>query len=332
MRPITATARPRAGLLGNPSDLYGGKVIAFTFDAFAASVHLEPAEGIELVGGTGSSLRFDWWSSVVNDLEPTAGEGGADLMAAALARLLRHAPVLRALLDHDPRAGFRASFETDVPRQAGLAGSSALVIAALRAWARWFDLELSPFELSELALAAEVEELAIQAGPQDRVAQAFGRLVAMDFTRPRGTSSYTYLDASLLPPLLVTWDPQPGRSSGAVHAEVRARWLAGDRRLRTTMSALAGLVDEGVEALDARDAAAMARLVDTNFDLRASVFPISDRDRRMIEIARGAGAGAKLCGSGGAVLAVTPEEESLAALESAYAGAGFPTLRPRVTR
>ena len=73
-------------------------------------------------------------------------------------------------------------------------------------------------------------------------------------------------------------------------------------------------------------------LVDANFDLRATVFPVGERDREMVELGRGQGAGVKLAGSGGAVVAVALEEQDLSVLEAAYGDAGFRTLRPRVSR
>jgi hypothetical protein len=38
----------RAGLLGNPSDLYGGRVLAFTFEQFFADVSLVPAPHVQV--------------------------------------------------------------------------------------------------------------------------------------------------------------------------------------------------------------------------------------------------------------------------------------------
>lgn len=327
--PVEAQALPRVGLLGNPSDLYGGSVLAFTFDQFRARVRIEPGERIELAPGAAGELALSDWGALEH-LDPRSATGGVRLLAAALRRF--RSRVRLDVAADDPRGRFRMGFATSVPRQAGLAGSSAIVIAALRALAAWFGDELDTFAQSELALAAEAEELGTTAGPQDRVAQAYGGLLLMDFSGPRRPDAYRRLDPGLLPPLLVAWDPIPGRDSGDVHAEVRRRWEAGDAAVRGAVARLSALAAEGHERLLAADHGGLRALVDENFDLRASVFPISERDRAMVELGRGAGAAAKLCGSGGAAVCVLGDGGARAPLERAFAEAGFRTVAPTVTR
>ena len=91
----------------------------------------------------------------------------------------------------------RISFESDIPLQVGLAGSSAIVVAALRVLCRWWRVELPPDELAELALRAESELLGIAAGPQDRVVQSYQGLLDMDFAPPR-SADVTENDSSFL--------------------------------------------------------------------------------------------------------------------------------------
>jgi len=69
---------------------------------------------------------------------------------------------------------FAASCASDIPFQAGLSGSSALLVAALRAWSRWYGLPLAPSQIAELAWRAENETLGIRAGALDRLVQAQG--------------------------------------------------------------------------------------------------------------------------------------------------------------
>jgi len=313
--PLEARALPRVGLLGNPSDLYGGAVIAFTFHGFRARVRLARAAG----AGDAQSLAVDWPAAAA--LDPFTLEGLPRLAAAALRRLAARFPGAR------PEAGERIRLHaaTDIPRQVGLAGSSAVIVASLRALAAWQGRELAPLELAELALAAETEELGIVAGPQDRVAQAFEGLVHMEFHETPWR--VTELDPALLPPALVAWDPSPGRDSGAVHNDVRARWEAGDAEVRGVMAELGVLVAEGLECLRSGDHRRLRELVDANFDLRARIFPIDARHRRLVELGRAAGAGTKFCGSGGAVLCVVEEPDELARVEAAFSEAGFPALR-----
>lgn len=56
MSAVTAIAHPRVGLLGNPSDLYRGRVLGFAFDDFAARATIEPAPASELVAPDGARV------------------------------------------------------------------------------------------------------------------------------------------------------------------------------------------------------------------------------------------------------------------------------------
>jgi glucuronokinase len=279
-------------------------------------VSVEPAERIEIAG-----------AALARDLREATALGrarserdGAALLTAALKKLVDHAP---RLLDV-PHRGFRLSFATDIPRQVGLAGSSAIVVAALRALARWFGLEVGPESVAELALRAETEELGITAGPMDRVVQAHEGLLSMDF-RPPG--SRERLDPAVLPALFIAWDAEPGEPSGAIHDRVRARWERGDAEVIAVVEALAALADEGAEALRTRDVTRLRRLVERNFDLRASVWGLAPRDAELAAIGRREGAAVKLAGSGGAALGVLHDEHHYDALASAYREAGF-LIRP----
>ena len=138
----------RAALAGNPSDGYGGAVLAVCVPALAARAEATPAD------------------------EPRSDPPSA-LVDAAIARFARGPCAVR--------------WSTTVPREVGLGGSSAIVTATVRALCALHGHALEPDELAEMVLAVEVEDLGIAAGPQDRYAQAHEGLVLMDFAgaRPR---------------------------------------------------------------------------------------------------------------------------------------------------
>ena len=73
---------------------------------------------------------------------------------------------------------------SDIPRSVGLAGSSAIVVATLRALARPGDPAPDPLELAKLALLVE-QDLGIVAGLQDRAVQATGEPVLVDVAGAR---------------------------------------------------------------------------------------------------------------------------------------------------
>jgi glucose-1-phosphate thymidylyltransferase len=300
MLALSARAKARIGLLGNPSDLYGGRGLGFAVAELTATATLAAAPGIELPNDL---LRAGW-----------------QLFAAELAT---------AGIAADERP-FRLTSTTDIPFQAGLSGSSALLLAALRAWSRWYALPLPASRLAELAWRAENELLGIRAGPLDRLVQAHDGLLAMDFAQPFAPTAVRRLDPSLLPPLLLAWHGQGSQSSGDVHAPIWARFQAGDATVRGTMAQLAANADAGATALAAGDAAAFRACIDRNFELRATVFPIAAADRALIELGRRHGAAAKFPGSGGAVLYACTDTAQRDRLDAACRALGHSTLAPTV--
>ena len=339
-RVASGHALARVGLLGNPSDGYGGKVIAFTIRDFGAEVWVQTTRegtGASVTGPTaeaalGTSLDALFDARDADPLPP-----GTELLLAAWRRF-RATALTRGLdVSTDGRAlSLHAS--TTIPRQVGLSGSSALVIACLRALSAHFGLRLDPFELSELAYAAETEDLGITAGPQDRVVQAYEGLVAMDFQGERSAAAYTTLETTLVPPVVLAWTPQVGAPSGVAHGEIRRRFDAGDADVRAALAVFPSLVDEGLEALVAGDAGALARLMDANFEARRSIWPLAKSDLDLIALARAEGCGAKLAGSGGAIVALPRDGDAARrdAIVQAFEAAGYsaciPDPGPRPTR
>ena len=74
--------------------------------------------------------------------------------------------------------------------------------------------------------------------------------------------------------------------------------------------------------------AGFGRAVDENFDTRASIWTLGQRDRELVAIGRGAGAAVKFAGSGGAVIGVLDDEAAFELVASAYREAGYAAIRP----
>ena len=231
--------------------------------------------------------------------------------------------------------GYSMSYSTNVPRQLGLAGSSAICTAAFRALMDWHGVsekQIPPERLAGYVLRAEQQELGIAAGLQDRVAQAYDQPVFMDFT-PEAFAmhdgkfgSYEVLDAAvieffkgrlfLLFPVTPPHVEEEGKSSGKVHSPVRKLWEQGDPVVRQTMVEIGGLAVLGKKAVEEKDANTFVDLMNRNFALRLKLFgaAVAERDRKVIDVAKsfGPGIGAKLPGSGGAVLAFAVQGKDFA--------------------
>ena len=330
IKQATGVAYARAGLLGNPSDGYGGKAIAIPLFDFRAQAYLESGQSRSGQGSLSQSGVRGSLLALEEDSPLVATEDGTSLLEAALRSFLKAFPeIARRGPDH-ASFHFSVRFETDIPRQVGLAGSSAIVISVLRALSRWFSIDLEPGTLAELALSAEARELGIAAGPMDRIVQAREATVLMDLAEPGDCSSYQLLDASCLPELFLVWDPRGGQSSGVAHGELKRRWESGDPEVIQAIEDFRDLVDEGLGFLESGDSDCFRQAMDRNFDLRARIFQVSERDREMVALAREHGAGAKLCGSGGAVLGSPRTASDFDRLGQRYREMGYNFLRPRI--
>ncbi len=179
------------------------------------------------------------------------------------------------------------------------------MIATLRALCELHAVELEPLALAACALAVETDDLGIAAGPQDRIAQAYGGLGFMDFAGNGGC--YERLDPRLLPPLVIAWRAHASEDSGGVHADLRARFQRGEPGVREAIAELTGAAHRARAAVLAGDTGGLAQSVDESFDARRRLMELDPRHVEMVEIARACGAGANYTGSGGAIVAVCRE-------------------------
>jgi len=305
-------AYARAGLLGNPSDGYFGRALSVALGNFRATVTLEesaelrirssPDRGVGVPATVGVYASLD---DLIDSVKRHGYQGSGKLVQATIKTFYGHCS------GHDialPARNFTLNYGSSIPRQVGLAGSSAIVTATLRALMAFFKVEIPLERQPTVVLSAEVDELGITAGLQDRVAQVYQGLVYMDLSEDLmedpGHGAYERLDPVLLPELFVAHRAGSTKVSGDVLDDVRSRWERGDAQVRETLERIAGLATRGRDALLRGDHAEFASFVNDNFDLRRRIMRIDERDLAMVEAARHSGASAKLAGSGGAVVGV----------------------------
>jgi glucuronokinase len=334
---ITAKAYARIGLLGNPSDGYYGRTIACTITNFAATVTLTESSrfGIKL------HPRFDptEFTSIAELREVAARDGyygGYRLLYATCKKLAAYCDHKDIPL-HDRKCSIR--YDTTIPRQVGLAGSSAIITAAIKALRQFYGItdEQLPKEIQpNLVLNVEEEELDIRAGLQDRVIQTYGGLVYMDFDKrlldERGYGHYEPLDPATLAPLFLAYLSRP-KDSGKMHSDVRARWHRGDPEVVEAMRTFARYATEGKQALAERDYETFGRLMNENFDLRLKIFGrevIGEQNMEMIGIARAVHVPAKFSGSGGAVVGMCRDDAQLQRLRGEYERRGYSFVKVQV--
>lgn len=320
---IQHRAPARVGLLGNPSDGYGGRTLALAVNVFGATVELEPldGDGIEVVPEPADLTRWHGPDDLVERIDRFGYGTGPQLLAAAVRTFVDVCDSVER-----PRpGGFRLRYESSIPRQVGLAGSSALVVAALRCLSDFVDLDVPDEVLPSIALRVETEQLGITAGLQDRVVQSYGGLVSMDFGSMEvdgrfGVAHGTYEreNAEMLPPLFVAYRENAAEPSGTYHANLRARFEAGDGMVRDTLRALAGLVVEGRAALRWGAEERFAELIAENMRLRRRLGPLPESQLELVDAALAEGVSTTFTGSGGAVVGAYTDQDQWDRLVAVY--------------
>ena len=328
---IETYAYARAGLLGNPSDGYFGKTIALLVKNFRARVLLYPSSRLEIMPSKADMPIFENLDDLYCTTRWRGYYGGIRIIQALLVRFIDYCRDEGIALED---RNFTLEYESSIPLRLGMGGSSAIIVAALRAVCRYFDVDIPPPSQARLALETETRELEVPAGPQDRVVQVYEGLVYMDFRRElmesRGYGEYEQLDPNLLPNIYLAYRTSLSEGTEVFHNNVRERWRSGDPAVLDAMSTWAHYAEQGREALLKRDYATLSRLIDANFDLRTKIFRISEANMEMIQTARKAGASANFAGSGGAIAGAYENEETFEALTAAMKPLGVAVVKPRI--
>lgn len=328
---IRTKAFARGGLIGNPSDGYFGKTIAFTFSNFCAEVTLYESPELEIMPTRRDHSVFDNIDGLVNDVKLFGYYGGIRLLKAAIKRFHDYAQKNGIQL-HDKN--FTVRYKSNIPHLVGLAGSSAIITACFRALSAFYGVTIPVVELPNLILSVERKELNISAGLQDRVAQAYEGLVYMDFDQvlmeKSGHGQYMHLDIDSLPNLYVAYRADLSEGSEVFHSDMRERFDRGDSEIVDAVAFWAELTTKVADCLKNGNKDKIAELLNANFDRRAAVSHISDGNLKMIKAARSVGASSKFTGSGGAIVGTYDDEKMYQKLKEKFEPMNIEIIKPNI--
>lgn len=329
---IETYAYARAGLLGNPSDGYFGKTIAFLVRNFRARVLLYPSARLEIKPSKADMPVFESLEDLYQTTRWRGYYGGIRIIQALVVRFMDYCRERGCEL---PNRNFTIEYETTIPMRLGMGGSSAIITAALRALCAYYEIEIPKPVFPNLVLETETRELGVPAGLQDRVVQAYEGLVYMDFSKElmdkQGHGNYEPLDPALLPNVYVAYRTSLSEGTEVFHNSVRERWRAGDPVVVAAMREWASYAEQGRAALLARDYATLDRLINANFDLRARIYDVGKGNLEMIHAARSVGATSNFAGSGGAISGTYTDERMFARLSEVMRPLGVAVLKPDIT-
>ncbi len=291
MNSIRAHAPGRCGIVGNPTDMYGGSVISCSTQE-RAECRISP-------GGSGITLVNGEISQTITDAAQLKLCG--DMLDIARSAL--------QFFDVDPaRTNMRLETATTIPMRAGLAGSTALLAAIVGALDAYLGLNQNSYLLAENTRRIESGVMGIVCGHQDQHMAVFGGLNFMNFagkeslkqSKDEPLATIEPLCNRCTPPQLLLAHTGIQHHSGTVHKSPRERWLAGDPDVRAAYARIAQLAPAGKRAIIEGNWHYLGELMNENHEIVARLGGSGEANDRLIQAARNAGAlGAKLAGAGG---------------------------------
>jgi len=328
---IRTKAYPRAGLVGNPSDGYFGKTISFTFSNFCAEVVLYETPELEILPSEKDQSRFTSITDLFKDVKLHGYYGGIRLLKATVKKFYDYCKENQIELH---KKNFTIRYESNIPHGVGLAGSSAIITACLRALMAFYGVSIAKYIQANLVLSAETDELHITAGLQDRVIQVYEGLVYMDFTKEimvkQGYGNYEPLDIELLPKLYIAYHHDLSEPTEKFHNNIRERFQQGDRNVTSAMRYWAGLANKAKRCLINNQTNKISDLLNANFDRRRKIYRLSAENIQMVETARSTGVSAKFTGSGGAIVGTYKNEQTFSQLKKQLRKMKVKVIKPKI--
>lgn len=309
---IETRAYARAGLLGNPSDGFFGKTISISVRNFGASISLYESPELHIEPQPQDINTFRSIYHLRDSVSMLGYNGGIPLIKAGIKKFGDYCEANNIKL---PNKNFTVRYRSSIPRQVGMSGSSAIVVALFRALMQFYKVEIPLEYLPQLVMVSETEELGITAGLQDRVIQCYEGCVYMDFDQKlietQGYGKYERINPELLPKLYIAYNTNLSKVSGKVHSDVRMRFDKGEKEVIDTLAAIAQKAEDGQKALLEGRPADLHELMNQNFDLRCKIYNVPESNKRLINAARTCGASAKFAGSGGTIIGIYHDDDML---------------------
>lgn len=335
---IKTKAYPRVGFVGNPSDGYFGKTLSFCFTNFEANIELWESPELELLPSRRDHSVFKNLENLWDDVKFHGYYGGFRLLKASCKVFLDYCRLRGIHLDE---RNFTLRYGSNIPGRVGLAGSSAIITACMRALMGFYTVDISRHSLANLVLSVENEELTIPAGLQDRVAQAYEFPVYMDFSekwmKERGYGEYEPVDFSPIQDhLYIAYREDLSEGTEVYHNNLRSRYQQGNPEVIRAVARWAELALEAKTLIQNESGPTLlqqlSQRINENFDLRASLYDVGEGNRELVRIARKCGCSAKFAGSGGAITGLLPDpgDEALACLQAGFQDTNVRVIRPQL--
>jgi len=293
-----ASSPGRAGVLGNPSDMYGGSVISCSI----------PERAYCIMSRSPACL-------VALEQDPVEFRSRSEMELCG-----DNLDIFRAVCQYfelDPKElPYRFDLHTDIPVSAGLSGSTSLLVCVLACLLQARGERASAHEIAEMSRRIEGGIMHLVCGFQDAYMSAFGGLNYLDFRGKEKLLGAPDEPYATVEPLgrwtgelpFVLAHSGVKRVSGTVHRPIRERWLAGEPEVVRAYERVAQLARLGKMAMLSGDWDTVAALMNENHAIQRSLGGSGEVNERLIRVALENGAiAAKLAGAGhgGTIIALT---------------------------
>jgi D-glycero-alpha-D-manno-heptose-7-phosphate kinase len=287
---LTSSAPTRIDLAGGTIDIWPLYLFHDGASTVNAAISLRAHVEVDARAAGGVELRSIDTDRTVTAPSWEALEGTGGL--ALLALLARHYQLENTTL----------TTRGESPAGAGIAGSSALMIAACGALARWTGSPEDPGHLLQVAMNVECQTIRVPTGVQDYRPALYGGIASIELGVAGIRRVALDVDPSELERRIVLAYTGAPRNSGTNNWEITKRHIDGDRhifdcfeRIRDTAAAMRAALERG-------DWDEIGRQIAIEWDNRKRLAPGVTTPTIDDLIARAAAAGAtaaKVCGAGG---------------------------------
>jgi D-glycero-alpha-D-manno-heptose-7-phosphate kinase len=324
---VVATAPCRADLAGATLDLW--PLYLFHPGAVTVNFALSIMTTCRIARREGRSIRL-------RSIDTKRDETYSNLAALCAAKNPSHLLAAKLVQYFAPEDGFELETHSESPAGAGIAGSSALMIATASALARFTGRKLEKENIRQIAQNVEAQIINVPTGCQDYYPALYGGVGAVHLDvdgihREAVPVAAEEIDKRFL--LVYTGAP---RQSGINNWEVFKAHIDGDRKVARNFERISQIAQAMHAAVSSGDWDEVARLLQEEWKLRRANYkgistPLIDRLTRTAQ--RNGGRAAKVCGAGGGgCVLFMINEDARPRVEKALEAEGARLLRFRVAR
>jgi D-glycero-alpha-D-manno-heptose-7-phosphate kinase len=324
---IVAQAPCRADLAGGTIDLW--PLYLFHDDALTLNFALNIQTTCKVTPLKGKRIE-------VRSLDTKRSEAFRDFEEVSQTKKFRLPLAARLLQFFAPKEGLLIETDSESPAGAGISGSSALMIAATAALARFTNRHLTLEQMRVIAQNVEAQIIQVPTGCQDYYPALYGGVSAIHLDADGIHREAVAVEPEAMESRFVLAYTGAPRQSGINNWEVFKAHINGDKRVFRNFEKICEIARAMHGALGKSDWNEVARLLREEWKLRRTNIPgiTTPLIDKLISVAGKNGAvAAKVCGAGGGGCVIFMVEEGAASrVATAVGGEGGRVLPLQVAR